>query len=517
MNRYTRTLLWVGSILNVVFLWVMPIYVTMDGPSHLYNAYIFNDLLYGDGFYSDYFIINAAIYPNWTGSILLAILVAVFPALLAEKIWLTLLMVAFMYTSYLVIKRLAAQNILVAMGILFITQNYFFVLGFYNYILGIALLNLVIYKSLGPRKESPWKEAIEWIILSLLVFFTHPVSFLLALAYIFSKELISLLLSKDKTNYIKNLLQYGLYWTPSLILFAIYFLNSETSGEDSIFEFNVSVTSLIRLFGLRYMQSYGGVEIIIYGLFGVFIFSSLVFHYKSWLNTKWLIRNGGLIALWLSCIFIYFFVNDVFAGGSFFARRITLILYLTTIFIIATFSLDSRYRTGLGIFSMILLLFLLAVRFPIQWRNSKITETYLECAEAIPKGSVIMPLEVSPRILEKEEVRVYGPYTFQHISGYLAVKSQLLSVDNYEARTTYFPIKWREGQNPYDYIKYEDPADKWTFAFLSLEDYINKTGNKIDFVPVLGDSTRTELFESIMGEHELVEESDVHSLYRLTY
>src|SRR5688572_6702453 len=79
-----------GVLLSTVALvWLFPVFPTQDGPAHLDNARLLVDLWRGDPTAQRFFALDR-FSPNWVAHLVLAPLLLVAPATVAEKIVLTI-------------------------------------------------------------------------------------------------------------------------------------------------------------------------------------------------------------------------------------------------------------------------------------------------------------------------------------------------------------------------------------------------------------------------------------------
>ncbi len=79
----------------VAFFWGFKYVPTQDGPVHLSTAVVLESLLAGEPLYADYYELDLSPAPYWAYHGVTASLLTVFPPLVAEKIFLSLYVVAF--------------------------------------------------------------------------------------------------------------------------------------------------------------------------------------------------------------------------------------------------------------------------------------------------------------------------------------------------------------------------------------------------------------------------------------
>src|SRR5260370_12005925 len=83
------------AVIAVVPIWSAHYFPTVDGPSHLYNSWLLQQLLNGNHLVTQWYAIDWRPNPNWTGHIVLALLVSILPPPIAEKILVTGLVLLF--------------------------------------------------------------------------------------------------------------------------------------------------------------------------------------------------------------------------------------------------------------------------------------------------------------------------------------------------------------------------------------------------------------------------------------
>jgi hypothetical protein len=126
--------------------WIAGDYITQDGPSHLYNALVFKDLiLHPHGFYSSVYRLQPRLVTNWGTVLLLGVLAPVVGPVHAEQCLATILVVAgFFCISYfrrsVTPSRAAVYDPLTN----FLLNSWFFWIGFYNFYLGAAICLLLV-------------------------------------------------------------------------------------------------------------------------------------------------------------------------------------------------------------------------------------------------------------------------------------------------------------------------------------------------------------------------------------
>ena len=87
-QRHHTTIFIAIVILQLVPIWSVHYLPTVDGPSHVYNAWVLHELVSGrSAFLSQTFRVNWSPQPNWIGSAVMALLMTIVPPTIAEKIF----------------------------------------------------------------------------------------------------------------------------------------------------------------------------------------------------------------------------------------------------------------------------------------------------------------------------------------------------------------------------------------------------------------------------------------------
>src|SRR5437763_12491457 len=98
-----RTPYIVLALIAIVPIWSVHYLPTGDGPCHLYNASILHDLLIGTAKepIASWYRIDWRPHPNWIGHAALALLLFVFPPLIAEKILVSAIVLTFLAGAWI--------------------------------------------------------------------------------------------------------------------------------------------------------------------------------------------------------------------------------------------------------------------------------------------------------------------------------------------------------------------------------------------------------------------------------
>lgn len=166
----------------VLPLWTTPAVPTQDGPSHVYNAWVIANLADAElGLARHFEIVPWA--PNWGGVGPLVPLVAVLPPLLAEKIFLSLLVVAFVLGAQRLVARCGGDALIAAALAGVLVHGLLFVMGFSGYLLALCAGFFLAASAARSGSAPPERETARLLAASAafgLLFFVHLLGALLA-------------------------------------------------------------------------------------------------------------------------------------------------------------------------------------------------------------------------------------------------------------------------------------------------------------------------------------------------
>ncbi len=506
-------------LLQIVYVFSMPVFLTQDGPSHLYNSKILLDIFTGNNteIYNQYYNINIGIIPNWFSNVFLSILLFIFSPIFAEKVFISLLIISLPLSFRYAIKAINPKALYLSMLVFIFANSYFLMYGFFNFQWSLSFLFLFIGLLFKNDFSTSIKCTIKLSLLSILVFFTHPVAYILVLLIVSVFVLqnifqLRFLQKSEKSVIFKNILHYFLIVLPSLILFLIYFLNHDKS-DVKLFINKLNYENIKTLFTLNHLKVFANIEGVFFKIFTLLLMVNITFlilkKFKE-IKIKTLI-NLSIIVFF--CLFIYFFISDVLLGGAYLGIRITVFIYLLLILIAAHQKVNKTVKIVTIIGSLIISISILVIRFPIQNEIGKIAKEYIEVNDLIPNNVTVLPLGFSNRGEINSKILSPNINIFRHISGYIGASKQRIIFDNYEANTQYFPLLWKKEVNPYLNISSQNQEGiELNPPKVDVLSYNKKEICKIDYIIVWGDKSRFNNSEDIINLNKQLTED-----YKLIY
>jgi hypothetical protein len=173
---------WALAVAYLVPVWSFRYLPTQDGPSHLANALILRDYGHSAAGYEAFFEVRAEPLPNWTSHLLLTALLYVFPPLVAEKVLVSLYVLGFAGSLRYFFGAFGPRCRPLSWAGLLLVYNHCFWMGFYNYCLSLILFWVILGYCGRRRGALDLSQAFVLMLLFTLQYFTHLVGFLLAVA-----------------------------------------------------------------------------------------------------------------------------------------------------------------------------------------------------------------------------------------------------------------------------------------------------------------------------------------------
>ncbi|HEV8241697.1 MAG TPA: hypothetical protein VGS57_20200 [Thermoanaerobaculia bacterium] len=179
--RHVRWLYLACTVLLLLPLWTVPRVPTVDGPCHLYNAWVMHHLDdAAQPAIGRHFHLDPQPVPNWLIQALLYALLAIAPAALAEKLLLTGYVLLFAAAAWwLAGVQEPARRVNAFLALPFV-YTLLFHFGFYNFVFSVPLAMLAVGWWWRGRARPTWRWMLGLHALLLLCWFAHAVSFTVA-------------------------------------------------------------------------------------------------------------------------------------------------------------------------------------------------------------------------------------------------------------------------------------------------------------------------------------------------
>lgn len=492
-------LAFVGCIaLHLLPIWGLDHFPSQDGPSHVANASVLRDYGRPDrALLREYYSLNWWPNPNWLGHFVMAALMVVVPPVTAEKLLLTGYVAGLPLAVRYALGALDPASRPLAFLAFPFVYNYALHMGFYNFSLGLPLFFLTVGYWLAHGGRLGLRRAVVLQLLSLLLYFSHPLGLgaaWLAIAVLGLHGLAVELIERRRERALSavvlrgsiraRVLAPGFAASPAAVLAALYLLEGRP-GSAAPFrpDFGARVDRLIRLEPLLSHTPVEGLPAAaLAGLFG----AALLYVALRRMIRRDLPRRDALLLVTAVYLVGYFTLPDAMAGGGFILSRLGLFPYFGLILWLGAQTFSPRARRAIGWGAAVIACVLLVVRAPSYTRLEAYLDEYLSVARHVEPNTALLPISFScwGDGLEGGALS-WRIAVFLHASGYIAAGRGVVVFDNYEANTDLFPTRFRSRVNPYTHIGPERCGGYQVDApdFLT---YPERTAGRLDYVLVWG-------------------------------
>jgi hypothetical protein len=515
VKKYEKYLFWLLVFLHLYPVLVIKLFPTLDGPAHLYNSNLINQLLTdSEGFISQFFTLKSFPVPNFTGHAMLCVFNAILPAWLSEKLLLVLIIILLLFSFRMLIKSFDNSNLFADYLIFPFIYSYTFYLGFFNFTIGLILMFFTLTYWIRNSEETSGKKSVILMLFLLLLYFSHLLTFL------FTGFIIGLLIiwnhildtsSKPsieaKTKIIiKQILLLLAASIPGLVLTILFFLQKGKEGKLSYLEIAelFSWLTVIRpLITLNYENMEPVTRLIFYSISGLFLYIviSRLQSYFKWKNTsdKNLFYNFHDIWLLICIAFLvmYFVFPDWMSSGGHISMRLLLFFFIFLLIWIGMQKINNMIMTlTVVIFLFVSTKFLIYHAEQSKYLGRDALEIY-NTSRYIEGNSTVLPIINS------------GNWMHSNFSNYLAAeKNNLIVLDNYEADKAHFALMWKENKSPYGIIA--PNYGSTIHPCIDPANYERKSGENIDYIlrwqydPASGDSCDMISNSIILERYDLI-------------
>lgn len=422
-------------ILNALPVFMFDFFPTLDGPAHLYNVELIRELLAGNESIASYYELQSIIVPNWLGHLLLLVFGSFMSPNWAEKMMLLLYFISLPLGFRYFLRKFKMRTIGIAQPSLAVylifPLSYSMPLhfGFYNFSFGLVLLFVGLGYFFATYGKLNAKRGIVLGTLVVLTFLAHFFVFGLLLLFIlisYSVLYCSQKQERGDTSFIKNGLNYLLYFAPALMLCGLYLTIYQFGGQSNHAPLVERLSWLVHARPLIYFEENEFAKFFFYAL----LLWSLLLVLDFFKNKVISIGTKLMLAFLGLTLVLYLLLPNETGAAGFISIRLLLLFFL---FWTATLALVSRKAYA----SLVLILFTFFIHGKILDKFIKNGQPYSDLAKEIvavsnllDQGAKILPINAS------------GDWVKTHYSNYLGIAQPLVILANYEASNTYFPVRW---------------------------------------------------------------------------
>ena len=463
-HKIEPALFYTTVILFAFPIFLNPYFVTNDGPAHVYNS---NLLFHYFGNYhaaiSNLFELNPFPEPNWVGHFLQIILKFFFSGALSEKIVVATFFILFPISIRYLISNLNKDNKILCWLALPFVFNFIIEIGFYNFCLGMVILNFSIGYVLKHNFLFRLKHQLALFMIGILLYFSH----LFVYGIFILAVILGMMLTKPFNK--NNSLKFIVFQSPLLLLSLLFYILKSGVTSTVNIDIGTLTTWLLEARPLIVFneenEKWFGIfinSIILISLLLGLIYAIIKKEKISSTPHYYLIASVSLLMM----ILYFLFPNEI-ASGGFINIRFLFLFYNFLIAMLAFYVYPKHYLylmativTGFSIYQQ-------RVKFIEVKALSVDAEEMCSGIHLISEGKTLLPLNYS------------GYWMQSNFSNYLASDKVILVLDNYEASTPHFPLAWKKNADPNVLLGNFNTSRSPEFAIMNFE---NKTTIQVDYL-----------------------------------
>lgn len=511
MNIRNRVCIWLKNRENLLLLililthlipvWIFQCFPSQDGPIHIENANIIFDYFNpGRSTLRDYYILNRHLEPTWLGHLVLAGLMYIVPIFIVEKIFLSGYIILLPLSIHYALKGIRPDAGFLTFLMFPFIYNYPFHMGFYSFSYSLPVFFFLVGYWMRNHDQVNLRKTINLAFLSLLLYFCHIVS--LVMAYIGIALLTVWLVFSDlirdepggrfsfqvlRKTFRRRVLPLMLAFLPTVII-VVMFLSWQGVESPEIGirrSFHWLLTDLVQMESLVSFQREEsfcsiGLGILFAGLFLYVVMSKM--RRRRW--DRW----DGLLAVVLGYTLIYFLAPNAMSEGSFITDRLNLYPFFAIVLWFGVQPYLKTVKRGIVLVAIVITAASLGLHTLKYSELNNYLAEYLSGMHLIEPNETLLPLVFDSRGHGSDgKVLSLKVRPFLHASGYIAAQRHVIDFTNYEAGAyRYFPVLFRPNLNPYDHIGIKDRSIVWEPPQVDFLTYAGRTGGQVDYVLVWG-------------------------------
>lgn len=512
-------------ILEIAVVWSLPRFLTQDGPAHLYNAALLQNLFSParSGIDSLYRL-NPMPVPNWGSEAGLAILMRLFGPTNAEKLLVSAYLLFFCAGFVYLLRSLRDDaDFLAPLGIVF-ANNFLLGMGFYNFCCSTAIFLFAFGYWLRRREAFGRRQFAALAGFGVLAYFTHIFGFLMIEFFIgvmaVSYALPELLSpgqrgSRPWSKVLQPIVLPQLALAPCLVAAAVFLRGSYGENFRTGFPFRERLLVYRALFMfVDTMRRADKAFIVVLALFLLGCFSWQVIRR---LRTKTLVAADALLLASLLFTVLYVVAPDSLFGGGFLSERLAFFAVCSAVLWMGSQSWGRISRRVVATAAVVLAVFALCTRFQWRTQTSHLLDSYEQAAAFIPPGSTVLSLcYCSPEDNRTPGLAEVRPFVLFHAAGLTALKSRSLLLYDYEAIGNTFPIEYQPAEDFYERLplgSFKSLVSNISYdpGRIDLDDFERQTSLPVDNVLIWGqpatnldESATFPLFAKLQAAYQLV-------------
>jgi hypothetical protein len=345
--------------------------------------------------------------------------------------------------------------------------NFPFLLGFFNFVLALALLPWWISWWLNNHyKGLHVKNGMLVTILFIVLYFSHLVIFLLAGL---SAGIISIFNTPagNLKNMLKQLLYLSIVSLPGLFfsfLFVFIFGTEGYRGEITYLPFAQLLDDILnsRMFIVYDYTS----EKVFTPAFSVLMVLLTLIGIRRF-NKTYVQRSFAIICL--TSLIIIFVIPDSLASGGILSVRLVQWFYMTWCIWLVTLNFPPKAKVFAALIAVGFSFGMMKIHWRVQKELSADAQQFIEATDILEPNTVLLPLNYSSN------------WMHSNMCSYVGALKDIVVLDNYEATQHHFPLVWKKNMDPEIHMGNHVSSNRPCVTIANSE---KMTGQKVNYVSV---------------------------------
>ena len=511
LNHRENLLLLALLLAHLIPIWVFQNFPSQDGPTHIENAKIIVDYLHPDrAIFREYYSFNKNFEPTWLGHLVLAGLMVLVPVCLVEKIFLSGYIILLPLSIRYALRAIRPDSGFLTFLMFPFIYNYPLHMGFYSFSYSLPVFFFLMGHWMKHREQFTPRKTAGLAILSLVLYFCHIVS--LVMAYVGMTLLTLGLVLFDQTRgriarpfdfqllrkaIRRRFLPLFLAFLPTMAL-VVFFLfrhgleSPEIGIRRSFYWLLRDLRQIESLVSFQREESFCSIGLGI--LFAAILLALVVSRIRHRRLNDW----DGLLAVVLGYVLIYFFAPNAMAEGSFITDRLNLYPFFALVLWFGSQTYLRSVKRGIMLAALVITVAFLCLHALKYAELDDYLAEYLSGMDLIHPNTTLLPLAFDSRGHAPDgRVLSLKVRPFLHASGHIAARRQVVDFTNYEAGAyNIFPIIFKPNLNPYVHIGTKGRSIVWDPPQVDFLTYPARTGGRVDYVLVWGIQERQQNHEA---------------------
>jgi hypothetical protein len=498
-RRWQEALFAALLVSHLAVVWAFTVFPSQDGPAHLENANVIRR--YDDPahvLFREYYVLSGKLEPNWAGHLALAALMRVADPRTAEKLLVSLCVLALPLAARYAMSAVRPGAFWPAIFVVPFTLSWFVHMGFYYFTLSLALFFVTVGYWLRHRDRLQARQMATLAALGLALHFTHLVSLIAAAAV----TTVLAVCRRSTALVVRTIAAF----VPALCLTALFFLERPWHSYPPAPPME-QLEKLSRLDPA--LVSFGEAEMrASAALFWAVAFVAAALLVRKLVRRSIGVHDGLLVAA-AAMTAVYVFAPAGAANGGYISPRLAVYPIFLVLVWCAAEGAPRLVRIAAQAAGTAVAVLLLLVRLPTYLEIARAYDEYLAAAAFVKPDTVLLPLrQGEPRA--RGEAHSDRVDVFLHAGGHIAAEKNVVQLVNYEAKTGHFPTEFRVHWDPYMHLG--DPERNP--PCVSLATYRQRTGRGIDYVllwqfpEAAGDPCLRLLLGQLRSDYDLVFSSE---------